>query len=162
MAGGIKRILCSIGLRGNCDKVIEECMNIAVVTGADVHLLHVVKALPEEVMSTLRMNVRSKNTIEGLIKGRTEQWRNQLADKLGRFWQRFPDFQEKMQGQQVTFSVEEGYPSAVITTFADRGGFNLIVLAANKKAYVSTYAGRVTKGVIQRAKVPVVVVPTAC
>src|SRR5690606_30361051 len=146
---GIKKILCSIGLRGNCDKVIEECMNIAVATGADVHFLHVVKALPEEVMSTLRMNVRSKATIEGLVKGRTEQWKNQLADKLENFWQRFPDFKEKMQSQQVTLSVEEGYPSAVITTFADRGGFNLIVLAANKKAYVSTYAGRVTKGVIQ-------------
>lgn len=162
MAVGIKKILCSIGLRGNCDKVIEECMNIALVTGADVHLLHVVKALPEEVMSTLRMNVRSKKIIEGLVKGRTEQWRIQLADKLEKFWQRFPDYHEKMQGQTITLAVEEGFPSAVITTIADRGSFDLIVLAANKKAYISTYAGRVTKGVIQRAKVPVVVVPTAC
>lgn len=162
MAGSIKRILCSIGLRGNCDKVVEECMAIAVSTGADVHFLHVVKALPEEIMSTLRMNVRSNKKIEDLVKGRTEQWKIQLAEKLENFWHRFPDFQEKMQDQQVTLSVEEGFPPSVIASCADRGGFDLIVMAANKKAYISTYAGRVTKGVIQRAKVPVVVVPTAC
>jgi len=35
--------------------------------------------------------------------------------------------------------------------------FNITVITANKKTYLATYAGRVTKGVIKRAKVPVVV-----
>lgn len=67
-----------------------------------------------------------------------------------------------MQGCNVTLSVEEGYPSAVICNYAERGGFGMIVLAANKQTYSATYAGKVTKSVIKRARVPVVVIPTAC
>lgn len=162
MTHSIKRILCSIGLRGNCDKVIEESITLALATGADIHILHVVKSLPDEVMSTLRSNIRSPKTVSSLIMERTEQWRNELAGRLDAFWGRFPELQEAMGEREITLSVQEGYPAAVICNFANRGGFDLIVMAANKKTYVSTYAGKVTKGVIQRSKVPVVVVPTAC
>lgn len=162
MDHSIKRILCSIGLRGDCDKVIEESITLARATGAEIHILHVVKSLSDDVMSTLRTHIHDPETINGLIAERTEQWRSELAERLEAFWGRFPELKEAMKEREITLSVEEGYPAAVICNFANRGDFDMIVVAANKKTYISTYAGKVTKGVIKRAKVPVVVVPTTC
>lgn len=162
MGQSIKRILCSIGLRGNCDKVIEESIRLALATGADIHILHVIKPLPEDVMATLRTNIRNPVTINGLMSERADQWRCELAGRLETFWERFPELVEAVKDRSFTLSVQEGYPAVVICNFASRGDYDMIVMAANKKSYISTYAGKVTKGVIQRATVPVVVVPTVC
>ncbi|MGJ7458686.1 universal stress protein [Halomonas sp. RA08-2] len=56
-------------------------------------------------------------------------------------------------------NVLEGYPASVITDFAHRAGSDLIVLASNQRSFSATYAGKITKGVIIPARVPVVVVP---
>ncbi|SDM99060.1 hypothetical protein SAMN04487951_101379 [Vreelandella arcis] len=36
---------------------------------------------------------------------------------------------------------------------------DMIVMAANKRSFTATYAGKITKGVIKRARVPVPTVP---
>jgi len=157
----INRILCSIGMRGNCDNVIEQGVNLALVTGAQLHILHVVKSLADDVLNTLRANIRDQDVLGSLIEQRTEQCRAALAAELEAFWGRFPQLKEAMKDRKVSLTVLEGYPSSVICHFASTGKFDMIVMAANKKSYLATYAGRVTKGVIKRAKVPVVVVPAA-
>jgi len=162
MSHKINRILCSVGMRGDCSALVKESMILALATGADMHILHVVKSFSEDLLSTLRNNIHNPNRIAALLEERTEQWREELEGLLVKFWERFPDLKEAMQDRKITLSVEEGYPASVICNYANRGDFDMIVLAANKQTYSATYAGKVTKGVIKRAKVPVVVVPTAC
>jgi len=86
----------------------------------------------------------------------TEQSHPALTAELETFWGRFPQLKEAMNDRKVSLTVLEGYPSSVICHFASTGKIDMIVMAANKKTYLATYAGKVTKGVIKRAKVPVV------
>ena len=161
MTKKINRILCSIGMRGNCDNVIEQSINLALATGASLDILYVVKALADDVMNTLKVNIRDRDVLGSLMEKRIDQYREELAAEIEAFWGRFPELREAMQGHEITQTVLEGFPPSVISHFASRGGFDLIVMAANKRSHYATYAGRVTKGVIQRSKVPVVVVPVA-
>jgi nucleotide-binding universal stress UspA family protein len=161
MTQKINRILCSIGMRGNCDNVIEQGVNLALATGAELHILHVVKSLSDDAINTLRAHIRDRDVLETLMGQRTEQSHANLTAELGAFWGRFPQLKEAMKDRKVSLTVLEGYPSSVICHFASTGKFDMIVVAANKKTYLPTYAGKVTKGVIKRATVPVVVVPVA-
>lgn len=161
MTKKINRILCSIGMRGNCDNVIEQSINLALATGASLDILYVVKSLADDVMNTLKVNIRDRDVLGSLMEKRIDQSREELAAEIEAFWGRFPELREAMQGHEITQTVLEGFPPSVISHFASRGGFDLIVMAANKRSHYATYAGRVTKGVIQRSKVPVVVVPVA-
>jgi len=108
------------------------------------------------VINTLRANIHGHD-IGALMEQRTEQCRNDLAAELEAFWGRFPQLKEAMKDRKVLLTILEGYPSSVICHFASTGKFDMIVMAANKKSYLATYACRVTKGVIKRTKVPVVV-----
>ncbi len=161
MTKSISRILCSIGMRGNCDNVLEHGVNLALATGSSLHILYVVKSLADDVMNTLKVNIRDRDVLGSLMEKRIDQSRDELAAEIEAFWGRFPELREAMQGHEVTLSVLEGYPAAVIAHHASAGKFDLIVMAANKRSYLATYAGKVTKGVIKRSKVPVVVVPVA-
>lgn len=161
MTKNIKRILCSIGMRGNCDNVIEQSIHLALATDANLHILYVVKSLADDVMNTLKVNIRDRDVLGSLMDKRIEQSRVELETEVNAFWARFPDLKKAMEGREITLSVLEGYPAAVIAHFASVGKFDLIVMAANKRSHFATYAGKVTKGVIKRTKVPVVVVPVA-
>lgn len=161
MTKKFNRILCSIGMRGNCDNVIEQSVNLALATDSSLHILYVVKSLADDVVNTLKVNIRDRDVLGSLMDKRIEQSRAELAAEVDAFWGRFPELREAMQGREVQLTVLEGHPPAVISHFASRGNFDLIVMAANKRSHFATYAGRVTKGVIQRSKVPVVVVPVA-
>lgn len=161
MTKQINRILCSIGMRGNCDNVLEHGVNLALATGASLNILYVVKSLADDVMNTLKVNIRDRDVLGSLMEKRIEQSRSELTAEVEAFWGRFPELREAMQGREVILSVLEGYPAAVIAHCASAGKYDLIVMAANKRSYLATYAGKVTKGVIKRSKVPVVVVPVA-
>ncbi|MBH8581930.1 universal stress protein [Bisbaumannia pacifica] len=159
MSHGIKRILCCVGLRGDCDRVIQHAAGLALATGAELHILHAVKSLSDDVVNTLKVNIRDRKVLGTLMEQRLEQAREELDTRLETFWMRHPELRDALGDAQIGRTVLEGYPASVITHFAMRGGYDMIVLAANKRSFVAAYAGKITKGVIKRARVPVVVVP---
>ncbi|ATJ83563.1 universal stress protein [Halomonas beimenensis] len=160
MTHGIRRILCCVGLRGDCDLVLDKAVGLALATGAELHVLHAVKSLSNDVVNTLKVNIRDRDVLGGLMQQRLDQAEEELDQRIATFWARHPELREAYGDRQVTRSVLEGYPASVIAHFAKRTGSDMIVLAANKRGFTATYAGKVTKGVIKRARVPVVVVPT--
>lgn len=159
MSQQINRILCCIGMRGNCDSVIEQGVNLALATGAEMHILHVIKSLSDDAIDTLRAHIRDRNLLNSLTKQRTEQGHTTLAAELEAFWGRFPQLKEAMKDRDISLTVLEGFPASVICQFASAKKCDMILVAANKKPHLASYAGKVTKGVIKRSKVPVVVVP---
>lgn len=160
MSHGIRRILCCVGLRGDCDLVLTQAVGLALATGAELHVLHAVKSLSDDVVNTLKVNIRDRKMLETLMAQRLDQAREELDQRIDIFWRRHPELHDAYGDKELTHSVLEGYPAAVITHFATRSGSDMIVMAANKRSFTATYAGKITKGVIKRARVPVVVVPT--
>ncbi|WP_108444871.1 universal stress protein [Halomonas denitrificans] len=159
MTHGIRRILCCVGLRGDCDPVLAQAVDLAQATGAELHVLHAVKSLSDDVLNTLKINIQDRQTLETLMTQRLDQAREELERRLAAFWARHPERRAAFGEREVTRSVLEGYPASVISHYATRTGSDMIVMAANKRSFAAAYAGKVTKGVIKRAKVPVVVVP---
>lgn len=155
----INDILCCVGLRSDSNAVLEEAMSLAMATGAKVHVMHAVKSLSDDVMNTLKVNIRDRQTLETLMRQRLDQAKQQLDDKLDEFWKRHPQEQQALAAQVAAVEIAEGYPAAVITRVAKERGCDLIVMANNKRGFTASYAGRVTKGVLKRSPVPVVVVP---
>ncbi|MFW3616801.1 universal stress protein [Billgrantia antri] len=160
MSHGIKRILCCVGLRGDCDRVVQQAVGLALATGAELHVLHAVKSLSDDVVNTLKVNIRDREVLGSLMEQRLKQARDELEARLEAFWRRHPELREAFGERPVGRTVLEGYPASVIAHFASQKGVDMIVMASNKRSFVASYAGKVTKGVIKRAKVPVVVVPT--
>jgi len=160
MTHDIKKILCSVGMHGNCGNVLEQATNLALATGADLHVLHVAKPFSDDMVNTLKVNIQDRGFLDSLMEQRIDERRRELSEKIEAACSRHPPLQEAMKGHRVTQTVLEGYPASVISHFSKRGDFDMIVMAANRKSHIATYIGKVTKGVIKRAKVPVVVVPT--
>lgn len=155
----INRILCCIGLRGDCDTVLEQATRLALATGAELHVLHAVKSLSDDVMNTLKVTIRSQDMLENLMHQRLEQAHQQLETRMEAFWSQHPEVLQALRTQVVKPEVVEGYPASVITRLASKRGCDLIVMAANKRGFAASYAGKVTRGVIKRTTIPVVVVP---
>lgn len=160
MTHGIRRILCCVGLRGDCDLVLAQAMGLAQATGAELHVLHAVKSLSDDVLNTLKTSIQDRQMLESLMAQRLDQSRQALDERLAAFWTRHPERRAAFGEREVTLSVLEGYPASVICHYATRTGCDMIVMAANKRSFAAAYAGKVTKGVIKRARAPVVVVPT--
>jgi nucleotide-binding universal stress UspA family protein len=160
MSIGIRRILCCVGLRGDCDLVLSKAVNLALATGAELHVLHAVKSLSNDVVNTLKVNIRDREVLSKMMQQRLDQAKEQLDERIETFWRRNTELYDAYGAREITRSVLEGYPASVIAHFAKRTSSDMIVLAANKRSFTATYAGKVTKGVIKRVRVPVVVVPT--
>nr|WP_299245987.1 universal stress protein [uncultured Halomonas sp.] len=155
----IASILCCVGLRGDSHGVLEQATRLALTTGAELHVLHVVKPLADDVMNTLKANIRNRESLEGFVHQRIDLAREQLQDKIGEFFERHPEDQQALASRLVSLEVLEGYPASVINEVASRKAHDFIVIAANKHGLTASYAGKVAKGVLKRSHIPVIVVP---
>ncbi|MCG6659381.1 universal stress protein [Halomonas campisalis] len=159
MEKSIENILCCVGLRSDSQVVLEQAVRLALATGARLHLLHAVKSLDDDVMNTLRVNIRDKQTLQALIRKRLEDARQQLDAKLENFFSAWGEDGDALASRVASRDVVEGYPAKVIVQRASKLSCDLIVMASNKRGFTASYAGKVTRGVLKRSQVPVVVVP---
>ncbi|HSH49577.1 MAG TPA: universal stress protein [Halomonas sp.] len=159
MSHGIRRILCCVGMKGDSDRVLHYAVKLVLATGAELHVLHAVKSLSDDVLNTLKVNIRDRKVLGSLMEQRIERAESDLKSKLESFWTRHPDSSAALGDSPVGLTVLEGHPASVIAHFATRSKSDMIVMASNKRSSTMAYAGKVTKGVIKRAKVPVVVIP---
>ncbi len=74
MPGSIRRLLCCLGLRDDCHQVLSHSLCLAQALGAELHVLHAVKSLSDDVMNTLKANIRHRQTLEGLMEQRPGTW----------------------------------------------------------------------------------------
>ncbi|WP_300271768.1 universal stress protein [Halomonas sp.] len=154
-----RHILCCVGLKIDCEPVLAHAVRLALAIGADLEVVHAVKSLSDDVLNTLRANIPNRDVLENLREQRLKDATEELERKIEAFWASYPALHEAFDGRDMKRSVLEGYPAEEITNYAQRCGSDMIVMAANKHSFAATYAGKVTKGVIKRSKVPVVVVP---
>ena len=159
MEKSIDNILCCVGLRSDSHVVLEQAVRLASATGARLHILHAVKSLDDDVMNTLRVNIRDKQTLQGLIRKRLDDAQQQLDAKLENFFSALGEGGDVLASCVASRDVIEGYPAKVIVQRASKLSCDLIVMASNKRGFTAAYAGKVTCGVLKRSQVPVVVVP---
>ena len=154
------RILCCVGLKNDNSSVLKQAVKLAIATDSELDILHAVKSLSDDIANTLRDSIPDQDVLESLSERRLKEANESLDKQIKDFWANHPDLQTEFGDQKTTQSVLEGYPASVIARFAQKTGSDMIVISANKRAVYTSYAGKITKGVIKRARVPVVVVPS--
>lgn len=160
MNDSIENILCCVGLRGDSHMVLEQAIRLALSTGAKLHILHAVKPLDDDMMNTLRVNIRDKQILKEMIRKRLDDAQQHLEAKLENFSSVNGEGRKTLASCVASRDVVEGYPANVIVHRAKKLSCELIVMASNKHGFTASYAGKVTRGVLKRSHVPVVVVPS--
>ncbi|MGJ7458687.1 universal stress protein [Halomonas sp. RA08-2] len=85
MNHGIRRILCCVGLRNDCDSVLTQAVGFAVATGAELDVLHAVKALSDDVVSTLRDYIPDRGILKNSEKTASRRPPRRLMNSSGPF-----------------------------------------------------------------------------
>ncbi|UTA80357.1 universal stress protein [Halomonas sp. XH26] len=159
MHNSIENILCCVGLKSDSHAVLEQAVKLASATGAHLHILHAVKSLEDDVMNTLRVNIRDKQALKAMVRKRLDDAQQQLDAKLENYFSACGEGSEVLESYVASRDVVEGYPAQVIVQRASKLSCDLIVMASNKRGITASYAGKVTRGVLKRSHIPVVVVP---
>ncbi len=121
-------------------RAVEQAVNLAEQTGAELHVLFVVEEIPyAPEMTNENIEMRLREIGENAI----EEIRAQ-ADEAG---------------VSIQAAVEKGTPHHGINTYVDEHGINLIVMGTHGRSGLDRYLlGSVTERIVRTADVPVLTV----
>ncbi len=155
----IKNILYSTDLSQNSHIAFGYAAYLAKLTGADIHLLHVLASLSDDAMFTLQTYVQNEKTRREIIDKRVENARNRLEEKQEAFWKAQSAEDRKVREQIKSVTVCESYPAEEILNTAVTRKCDLIVMGSHERGMSHTFLGSVAKSVLRRSLVPTLIVP---
>ncbi len=159
MLPDIKHVLFATDMSENADSALRYGLSLAKATGAAVHVLNVAEPLSQDAHATLSIFVQDKELRKKAIGDRHEAMRTMLKDSQKRFLAALPD--DEKDTYQLISSVElaEGNPAETILQRAKKLDCDLIVMGSHEHSTSHTFLGTVTKRVLRRSSIPVLVVP---
>ncbi|RYL88101.1 universal stress protein [Sporolactobacillus sp. Y61] len=137
-----KKILVSYDDSDLSKKALKKAIEITELDGRTVlDVLHVV---------TVPANQFIVGDVYREVRESTFKYGNEIVSKADNLLRKLPN-------STHTF-VEEGQPVRAILTFAEENGYDLIVIGSRGLSGVKEFLGSVSHGVVQRSKVPVLIV----
>ena len=128
----LARILCAIDLEKASERAFDRALNLAIISGAKLHLLH---ATPAKVAFSWRASERLRYLTE--LRERAEA-----------------------AGVKVRVDEQHGDPARVIVLHANARKMDLVVLGSNRRrGWTRVREGSVSERVLRRAAWPVLIVP---
>jgi len=126
------RILCAIDLEKASERAFDRALNLAIISGARLHLLHVTPA-------NVRFSWRAAER---------RQYLTALRDRA------------EAAAVKVRIEEQQGDPARVIVLHADARKVDLVVLGSNRRrGWRRLREGSVSERVLRRAAWPVLIVP---
>lgn len=157
----IRRILYATDLGPNSIFAFGYAVRLAKLTGAEIHLLHVVEALSTDAEVTLQAYVIDHDERRKILDGRVDRAREQLVERQDKFWAGLSKEDQKVRSQIKSIDVCEAYPAEKILTAAAEHDCDLIVMGGHEKGLSHSFLGSIAKSVLRRARVPTLTVPIA-
>ncbi len=155
----IKNLLYTTDLSQNSHIAFGYAAFLAKLTGADLHLLHVLASLSDDAMFALQTYVQNEKMRRDIIEKRIDNARVRLNEKQEAFWSAQSPEDRKVREQIKSVNVCESYPAEeILKTAADRK-CDLIVMGSHERGMTHTFLGSVTKSVLRRSHVPTLIVP---
>jgi nucleotide-binding universal stress UspA family protein len=166
VAPKIENILFASDLTENSRRAFQYAGSMGALYGARITILHVVERLPTGVRHRLAL-LEGEETLLKLREAHEQQVRNILIGKKrddGVIRKTLADFYgwSADPGQaESSFKIvlKEGDAAEEIVKAAVNGGCQLIVMGAHTGLWGATALGSVTKRVLHKSKVPVLIVP---
>jgi len=159
MISGIERILYATDLGHNSVYVFRYACYLAKLTGAELHLLHVVPELSEDSRFTLQAYVMDHDARHRILEERVDQARARLMERQDRYWAEQTAEDRKVREQIKSVTVIEAFPPEKILKTAKEHKCDLIVIGAHARGFTHTFLGGVAEKVLRRSRIPSLVVP---
>lgn len=155
----VNSILYSTDLSHNSHIAFDEAAYLAKLTGADIHILHVLERLSDDAIFALQVYVQDDRKRHDMLDLRIERATKLLDEKQDAFWSRQSKDDQKVRGQIKSVTVCESYPAEEILKSAKKHHCDLIVMGSHERGMSHTFLGSVAKSVLRRSHVPTLIVP---
>jgi nucleotide-binding universal stress UspA family protein len=155
----IKSLLYSTDLSRNTLIAFDYAAYLAKLTGADIHLLHVLEKLSDDAIFALQAYVLDETRRHEIIEQRTEKARSRLEQRQESYWAAQSTEDQAIRKQIKSMKVCESYPAEEILKTAEEHNCDLIVMGSHERGMAHTFLGSVAKSVLRRSPVPTLIVP---
>lgn len=157
----IKNILYSTDLSRNSPIAFSYAVYLAKLTGADIHILHVLERLSDDATFAIQAYVQDDRKRHDMLDLRLERARKLLNEKQAAFWAVQSEADQKAKDRIKSVRVCESYPAEEILKTAKHHRCDLIVMGSHERGVSHTFLGSVAKSVLRRSHVPTLIVPLA-
>lgn len=159
MIPDIKKILFASDVSKNSFHTLRYALHLAMKFDAKITILHVLEEVSEDAQLALLAYIDKERRRE-LFETRITRTRNRIRERLEAFCKKiYKDAPECVDAVE-SIQIIDGYPADEILKAAKGLHCDAIIMGAHKKGVTSyTYLGSVTQRVLQRARMPVLVVP---
>jgi nucleotide-binding universal stress UspA family protein len=159
MLAEVRKLLYCSDLSENSNVALRHAAWLAKLTGADMHVLHVVEELSTDAKVTIQGFIQDAGTRQAALGERVHHIRAQVMKQQETFWAEQSPEDRKVRDQVKSVEVVESYPAEQILRTSVRLGCDLIVMGAHEKGLSHTFLGGVAKSVLRRSRVPTLIVP---
>lgn len=155
----IRSLLYSTDLAHNSIYAFRYAAYLAKLTGADIHILHVLESLSDDARFTIEAYVMDREKRHKILDERLDRARGRLMERQDKFWAEQSAEDQKHREQIKTIDVCESYPAEEILKRSKQYDCDLIIMGGHEKGLSHTFLGSVAKSVLRRSRVPTLIVP---
>jgi nucleotide-binding universal stress UspA family protein len=159
MQHAIKNLLYSTDLSRNSNVAFGYAAYLAKLTGADIHILHVLERLSEDAIFAIQVYVQDDAQRREMMGRRVERAEKLLEERQAAFWSAQSQEDRKIRSQIKSVTVSEAFAAEEILKAARRHDCDLIVMGSHERGLSHTFLGSVAKSVLRRSRVPTLIVP---
>jgi len=159
MSFEFKRILFATDLSRNSYFAFERAVALSKVSGAEIHMLHVVEPLSDDAKTTIRMFIQDPAERATAIKRRIEPVREEMKERQDKFWSEVSEGDRGLRERVASIDIIEGYPAEEILRRAEEKGCDVIIMGAHEHGISHTFLGSTAKRVLRRSRIPTLIVP---
>jgi nucleotide-binding universal stress UspA family protein len=159
MQYAIKNLLYSTDLSENAPIAFGYAVYLARLTGADIHILHVLQRLSDDATFAIQVYIQNEKQRRDMLELRARHARKLLDERQEAFWAAQSDGDRKLRSQIKSVTVCESYPAEEILKISKQRGCDLIVMGSHERGVSHTFLGSVAKSVLRRSHIPTLIVP---
>ena len=106
MTPTITHILFTTDLSKNSTYAMRHAASLARVTGAKLHVLHVMEPMSDDARVTIQMFIQDKSVRDDAMSSRNQHVKALLAERQKNFWAALPDEDRSIQDQIESIEAE--------------------------------------------------------
>ena len=161
MQHDVKNILYSTDLSRNAPIAFDYAAYLAKLTGADIHILHVLERLSDDAAFAIQVYVQDDKKRHDMLDLRIDRAKRLLDEKQDTFWAAQSEDDRKVRTRIKSITVCESHPVDEILKASKAHDCDLIVMGSHEHGLSHSFLGSVAKGVLHRSHVPTLIVPLA-
>jgi len=158
----IHKILYCTDLSDSSANAFRYAVGLSKVSGAEIHILHVVGELSQDAKVTLKSYMVDAGgpDLDTVLRSRKSESKKELLRRIDVFWADADESELELKKKIASVDIREAHPAQAILRKTSELGADIVIMGTHEKGFAAqAFLGSVAKSVMRNSKVPVVVVP---